>query len=153
MSEDLDLNPNEQRKKKQLTIIVVGAILLIVAVVGSLFFLGEDPAQKQSPQAKAEDVKLTPPGGIDDNAAWRTGAAQDLAATNERLANLETVQSNKDSEINTLKSQLDEMNQRVQEAERIANNASRTPRLPAQPTNTNPPSNTSSAFGANKNTS
>ena len=110
MSEDLDLNPNEQRKKKQLTIIVVGAILLIVAVVGSLFFLGEDPAQKQSPQAKAEDVKLTPPGGIDDNAAWRTGAAQDLAATNERLANLETVQSNKDSEINTLKSQLDEMN-------------------------------------------
>ena len=149
MSEKLDLNPNEERKKKQLQILVISGILLVFVVVGSLFFLGDDPAQQQSPQAKAEDVKLTPPGGIDDNSAWRTGAAQDLAATNDRLGNLETQLGNKDQEVETLKGQVAEMNQRVQEAERIANNSTRTPRLPAQPTNTNPPSNTSSAFGAN----
>lgn len=148
MSEDIELNPNEARKKKQTIIVIVCGVVFLLLIVGSLFFLGEEPQQAQSPQAKSEEVQLTPPGGVNDNDAWRSGTAQDLAATNDRLSNLETQLTNKDQQIMTLESQIGEMGQRVQEAERIANSASRMPSTPAQPTNTNPPVNTSSAFGS-----
>jgi conjugal transfer pilus assembly protein TraB len=149
MSEDLELNPNEAQKKKQTTILIVAGIVFIVLVVGSLFFLGDDTSQ-QSPQAKTEQVELTPPGGVEDEAGWRSAASQDLASTNDRLSNLETQLGTRDQQITTLEGQLVEMDSRVKEAERIANNASRMPSQPAQPTNTNPPSlQGSSAFGSN----
>lgn len=146
MTDDIKTNPNENTKKKQSVWLVVAIGAVVGLVIFSLFFLGDDPA-KESPQAKAEKVELTPPGGIDDNAAWRTGAAQDLAATNDRIASVESQLTTRDQKIETLESQLTEMNSRVQEAERIANTASRAPRTLAEPTNTTPPSGTSSAFG------
>lgn len=150
MSEEIELNPNEERKKKQMQLIVIGGILLILIVVGSLFFLG-DETPTQSPQAKSEDIKLTPPGGVDDEAGWRSAASQDLQSTNERLNGLETALTNKDGEITNLKGQLAEMNDRVRQAEIQADKVSRMPQQPAQPTNNNPPqlSSTSNAFGSN----
>ncbi|WP_340601059.1 TrbI/VirB10 family protein [Acinetobacter sp. HZNU-JH01] len=147
MSDDIELNPNEKRKKQQTTILVIGGVLLLVAIIGSLFFLGEAP-QEQSPQAKSEQVQLTPPGGVDDNAALRSGLSQELATTNERLSGLETQLNNRDQEITGLKDELNEVSSRAKEAERLANEASRAPRTIASPTNTNPPTNTSSAFGS-----
>ncbi|HFF8254851.1 TrbI/VirB10 family protein [Acinetobacter baumannii] len=147
MSDDIELNPNEKRKKQQTTILIIGGVLLLVAIIGSLFFLGEDP-QQQSPQAKSEQVQLTPPGGVDDNAALRSGLSQELATTNERLSGLETQLNNRDQEITGLKDELNEVSSRAKEAERLANEASRAPKTIASPTNTNPPANTSSAFGS-----
>lgn len=149
MSEKIELNPNEERKKKQVQIIIIGGILLVLVVVGSLFFMGEEPSQ-QSPQSKTEDVTLTPPGGVDDEAGWRSAASQDIAVTNERIIGLETQLGNRDSDIEALKTQLTEMNERVRQAEINADKQSRLPVQQAQPTNTNPPRlDTSNAFGAN----
>ena len=146
MSEDIELNPNEQRKKKQTTLLIIGGAILLVVIIGSLFFLGEDP-QQQSPQAKSEQVQLTPPGGMDDNAALRSTLSQDLATTNERINGMETQLNSRDQEITALKDQLTEATAHAKEAERLANEAARAPKTIAAPTNTNPPGNTSSAFG------
>ncbi len=149
MSEKIELNPNEERKKKQVQIIVISGILLVIIVIGSLFFMGEEPSQ-QSPQSKTEDVKLTPPGGVDDEAGWRSAASQDIAVTNDRIIGLETQLNSRDSDIESLKTQLTEMNERVRQAELNADKQSRLPVQPAQPTNTNPPRlDTSNAFGSN----
>ncbi len=147
MSEEIELNPNEQRKKKQLTIVIISAIALVLIIVGSLFFMGEEPGS--SPQTVEQTVDLTPPGGTDDEAAWRATAQQDIVATRDSVGELKTQLVAKDGEVTSLKGEITEINNRLRQAEI---NADRQSRTPAQPTNTTPPSvngNGSSAFGVN----